>query len=56
MKKIKYIVLEVHGGMEYATIVTDEHGKIKVFEIESEAKKEADECQDGIVMSIYPTS
>lgn len=47
-----YIVLECHGGPEYAIVVTDEDGNNKVFTSYSEAKKEADQCQDGLVVEI----
>lgn len=45
-----YIVIEKHGGWEYAAIVTDENGNNKVFDTIEEAQKEADDCQDGIVI------
>jgi hypothetical protein len=45
-----YIVIEKHGGPEYAIICTDEDGNNKVFDTEEEAQVEADDCQDGIVI------
>lgn len=47
-----YIVLECHGGPEYAIVVTDEDGNNKVFTSFAEAQKEADDCQDGLVVEI----
>lgn len=47
-----YIVLECHGGPEYAIVVTDEDGNNKVFTSYEEAQKEADDCQDGLVVEI----
>lgn len=50
---MKYIVLETHGGAEYAAIVTNEDdGANKVFDTREEAQKEADECQDGVVVEL----
>ena len=47
-----YIVLECHGGPEYAIVVTDEDGNNKVFTSYKEAEKEANDCQDGLVVEI----
>jgi len=47
-----YIVIEKHGGPEYAIIVTDEDGNNKIFDTEDEAQTEADDCQDGIVVEL----
>lgn len=47
-----FIVIECHGGAEYATIVTNEDGETKVFDTEKEAQIEADDCQDGRVVEI----
>jgi hypothetical protein len=47
-----YIVIEAFGGAEYATIVMDEDGNNKIFDTEEEAQQEADDCQDGLVVSI----
>lgn len=47
-----YIVLECHGGPEYAIVVTNSDGNNKVFTSYSEAQKEADQCQDGMVVEI----
>ncbi len=48
----QYIVIEKFGGAEYAIIVTDENGNNKVFTDKVEAQKEADDCQDGIVVKL----
>lgn len=47
-----FIVLETHGGAEYATIVTEEDGLNKVFETRKEAEDEAADCQDGIIVEV----
>lgn len=47
-----YIVIEKHGGAEYASIVTNEDGETKVFYTIGEAEAEADDCQDGIVVEL----
>lgn len=47
---MEYIVIEKHGGWQYATIVTDEEGNIKVFDTFEEAEREAFDCQDGLVV------
>ena len=47
-----FIVLECHGGPEYAIVVTDEDGNNKVFADETEAQAEADNCLDGLVVEI----
>ena len=48
-----YIVIEKHGGAEYAAIVTNEEGQNLVFDTKEEAQAEADDCQDGIVVQLY---
>lgn len=47
-----YIVIEKHGGAQYATIVTDENGDNKVFENKADAQIEADDCLDGMVIQM----
>lgn len=47
-----YIVIEKHGGAEYATICTNEQGENLVFETAEEAQAEADNCQHGIVVPL----
>ena len=48
-----FIVIETHGGPEYAIIVTDEDGNNKVFNDYNKAQQEANKCQDGIVVEVY---
>ena len=47
-----YIVIETHGGPEYAIIVTDTDGNNLVFETPEEAETEAADCQDGLVVEM----
>lgn len=47
-----YIVIETHGGAEYATICTDENGNNKVFDNIENAQAEANDCQDGVVVEL----
>ena len=49
---MSYIVIETHGGPEYAIIVTDNEGYNLVFEGRAEAEKEAADCQDGVVVEL----
>jgi len=49
---MSYIVIETHGGPEYAIIATDENGNNLVFETLEEAQDEADDCQEGLVVFI----
>lgn len=49
---MSYIVLECHGGAEYAIVVTDESGNNKVFSTIEEAQSEASDCQDGRVVRV----
>jgi len=49
---MQYIVIECHGGAEYAIVVTNENGENKVFDTQEEAQAEADDCQNGIVVPI----
>lgn len=47
-----YIVIECHGGPEYAAICTDQEGNNLVFDNKEDAQKEADDCQDGRVIEL----
>lgn len=47
-----YLIIETHGGPEYAAIVTDENGENKVFDTELEAEIEAADCQEGIIFEL----
>lgn len=49
---MSYIVIEKHGGAEYAIIVTDTEGNNMVFDEHEKAQAEADDCQDGIVVEL----
>lgn len=49
---MSYIIIEIHGGPEYAIIVTDKNGNNFVFDTPEEAQNEADNCQDGVVVHI----
>ena len=49
---MKYIILETHGGAEYTIVVMDEEGNNKVFDNLEEARKEAKECQNGLIVEI----
>jgi len=49
----QYVVIEAHGGAEYAIVCMDEDGNNIVFDSEQEARKFADEeCQYGIVVEV----
>jgi hypothetical protein len=48
----KYIVLELHGGPEYAAIVTDVDGNNRVFENRKDAEAESADCQDGFIVEL----
>ena len=49
---MSYIVIETHGGAEYAIIVTDRDGNNLVFDTREEAEHEASDCQVGIVIEL----
>jgi hypothetical protein len=46
---MSYIVIETHGGAEYAIITMDTDGNNLVFEIWEQAEKEAADCQAGLI-------
>ncbi|MBS1504635.1 MAG: hypothetical protein JST32_21425, partial [Bacteroidetes bacterium] len=48
----QYLVLEMHGGPEYATICTDTDGNTLLFDNREDAEAEAADCQDGLVVEI----
>lgn len=48
----QYLVLEMHGGPEYAAICTDTDGNTLVFDSRKEAEAEAADCQDGLIVEI----
>lgn len=47
-----YIVIEKHGGPEYASICTDQDGNNLVFDTKEEAETEAADCQDGFIIEL----
>ena len=47
-----YIVIECHGGPEYAIIVTHEDGTNKIFDTAVEAMVEVNDCQDGLIVQV----
>ncbi|HWZ02151.1 MAG TPA: hypothetical protein VNX40_01000 [Mucilaginibacter sp.] len=49
---MSYIIIETHGGAEYAIIVTDSNGNNLVFETRDEAEKETADCQDGLIVEL----
>ncbi|HEY4326345.1 MAG TPA: hypothetical protein VGN20_20330 [Mucilaginibacter sp.] len=49
---MSYIIIETHGGPEYAIIITDSNGNNLVFETRDEAEKEAEDCQDGLIVEL----
>lgn len=49
---MSFIVIECHGGAEYAAICTDTDGNNLVFVNVEDAEAEAADCQDGVVVEI----
>lgn len=49
---MSYIIIETHGGPEYAIIVTDTDGNNLVFDDLEQAEAEATDCQDGVVIEL----
>jgi len=49
---MSYILIELHGGPEYAIIVTNQDGNNLVFETREEAETEAADCQDGLIVEL----
>jgi hypothetical protein len=48
-----FIVIEAHGGPEYASVCTNEDGEAIVFTTEKDAQDFANaECQYGVVVEI----
>ncbi|HEY9002035.1 MAG TPA: hypothetical protein VIM89_11830 [Mucilaginibacter sp.] len=48
----QYLVLEMHGGPQHATICTDTEGNTLVFDNRTDAEAEAADCQDGLIVEI----
>lgn len=49
---MRYLILELHGGPEIATIVTDTDGNNLVFDKRSEAEGEAADCQFPMIIEV----
>ncbi len=49
---MSFIIIDCHGGAEYAIICTDTEGNNLVFEDRETAEAEASDCQDGLVVEI----
>lgn len=50
---MSFIIVETHGGPQYAAVVTDPDGKVADYDDKELAKKEDDEyCQRGVVVEI----
>lgn len=48
-----YIVVETHGGPEYAAVCLDEDGEVATFDSRKKAREFADEeCQMGILVEV----
>lgn len=48
----RYLVLEIHGGPQYAAICTDTDGNNLVFDNRLQAETEASDCQNGLIVEI----
>jgi hypothetical protein len=49
---MSFIIIETHGGAEYAIIVTDPNGNNLVFENRVDAEAEAADCQAGVIVEL----
>jgi uncharacterized protein YrzB (UPF0473 family) len=49
---MSFILIETHGGPEYAIIITDPDGNNLVFENLAEAEQEAADCQDAVIVEV----
>jgi hypothetical protein len=49
---MSYIIIETHGGPEYAIIVIDTEGNNLVFDTLEKTENEAEDCQDAVVVEI----
>jgi len=49
---MSYIIIEMFGGPEYATIVTGQEGNNLVFETCEAAETEASDCQNALVVEL----
>ena len=50
LSNMSFLIIELHGGAEYAAICTDQEGNNLVFEDYAEAEREAADCPDGIIV------
>ena len=48
-----WIVIECFPDAEHASIVINEDGSNKVFHDCEEAQREADNCQDGMLIALF---
>jgi hypothetical protein len=49
---MRYIILDLFGGPEYASIVTDTDGNSLVLDNRLEAEAEAADCQDPMIIEV----
>jgi len=47
-----FIVIELHGGPEYATICMNENGENLVFDDYESAKEYSENCQDPLIVAV----
>lgn len=47
-----YLIIELHGGAEYAYIITDTDGSNMVFETEEAAQLEANNCHKPFIINV----
>ncbi len=47
-----YIIIEAHGGAQYAAICTNSDGENEVFDTFEEASKYAEDVQNPIIVEI----
>jgi len=48
---MKFMVIDMWENLPSPAFVTDEDGNVKVFDTYDEAKEEADDCQDGLIIT-----
>lgn len=49
---MSFIIIETHGGAEYAVIVTDYEGNNLIFDTRDEAERVTEDCQAGIIIEL----
>jgi hypothetical protein len=47
-----FILIETHGGAQYAAIVTDTDGNNRIFDNRETAEAEAADCQDPVIVEL----